>query len=62
MLRDLKNGRYKLLIKNEVALNEEWQNQQDINNYLKEIMQQTQHDFPLLKNQVQKILLTLQNS
>lgn len=62
MLQDLKNGRYKLFIKNEMALNEEWENQQHMNNNLMEIMQQTEHDFPLLKNQVRKILLTLQTS
>ncbi|XP_011497396.1 PREDICTED: coiled-coil domain-containing protein 40 isoform X2 [Ceratosolen solmsi marchali] len=62
MLRDLKNGQYKLLIKNETLLNEEWQNQQSLNNQLKDIMQQTEHDFPLLQNETRKILLTLQSS
>ncbi|XP_016844861.1 coiled-coil domain-containing protein 40-like isoform X2 [Nasonia vitripennis] len=62
MLQDMKNGRYKPVIKNEMALNEEWQNQQDVNNHLKIIMQQTEHDFPLLKNHIRKILLTLQTS
>lgn len=62
MLQDVKNGRYKSVIKNEMTLNEEWNNQQDLNNHLKTIMQQTEHDFPLLKNQIRKILLTLQTS
>lgn len=62
MLRDLKTGRYRLLIKNEVAVNEEWQKQQDTNGYLKQIMEQTEHDFPLLKNEIRKILLTLDTS
>ncbi|KAJ8683178.1 hypothetical protein QAD02_018970 [Eretmocerus hayati] len=61
MLQDLKNGKYKPILKNEMTLNEEWRNQQDLNNNLKEVMQQTQHDFPLLNCQVKKILLTLQN-
>ncbi|XP_014210588.1 coiled-coil domain-containing protein 40, partial [Copidosoma floridanum] len=58
MLRDLKNGHYKSLIKNEAILSEESQNQQNINKQLNEIMQRTEHDFPLLKNQIRKILLT----
>ncbi|XP_058799375.1 coiled-coil domain-containing protein 40 [Phymastichus coffea] len=62
MLRDLKNGCYKLLIKNEIAVNDEWQKQQEINGSLQQIMKQTEHDFPLLKNEIRKILLTLETS
>lgn len=60
MLRDLKNGRYKLQLKNEMAVTEEWQNQEDLNNNLKEIMAQTEHDFPLLKTEIKKIKLSLE--
>ncbi|XP_014234800.1 coiled-coil domain-containing protein 40 [Trichogramma pretiosum] len=60
MLRELKDGCYKSVIKSEMVLDEEWRNQLNLNKNLNEIMEQTQHDFPLLKNQVRKILLTLE--
>jgi hypothetical protein len=62
MLRDLKNGQYKLLIKNKTLLDDAWTRQNDLNNNLKDIMQQTEHDFPLLQHEIRKILLTLQIS
>lgn len=61
MLRDLKNGKYKPHLKNEIAVTEEWQNQRDLNSNLKEIMSQTEHDFPLLKNEIKKIKLSLES-
>lgn len=60
MLQDIKSGRYKILFKNEAAINEEFQNEQILHDYLKYVMERTSQDFPLLKNNIQKILLTLE--
>lgn len=62
MLQDIKSGRYKMVFKSEVVLNEELQNEQILRNYLKHVMERTSQDFPLLKNNIQKILLTLEIS
>ncbi|KAG5322340.1 CCD40 protein, partial [Pseudoatta argentina] len=62
MLQDIKSGRYKMLFKNEATLNEEFQNEQILRDYLKHVMKRTNQDFPLLKNDIQKILLTLEIS
>lgn len=51
-----------MLFKSESALNGELLKQRVMNADLKEIMEQTQNDFPLLKNAIRKILLTLQTS
>ncbi|XP_012273583.1 coiled-coil domain-containing protein 40 [Orussus abietinus] len=60
MLQDVKDGRYRMLFKSEGALNEELEKQRIMNADLTEIMEQTQKDFPLLKNSIRPILLTLQ--
>jgi len=60
MLQDIKGGRYKMLFKSEAALSEEFQNEQILRDYLKHVMEKTNQDFPLLKNSIQKILLTLE--
>ncbi|XP_014468728.1 PREDICTED: coiled-coil domain-containing protein 40-like [Dinoponera quadriceps] len=60
MLQDIRSGRYKMLFKSEVTLNEEFQNEQILHDYLKNVMERTSQDFPLLKNNIRKILLTLE--
>lgn len=60
MLQDIKSGRYKMLFKSEATLNEEFQNEQILREYLKHVMERTNQDFPSLKNNIQKILLTLE--
>ncbi|KAL6427867.1 hypothetical protein ACFW04_008362 [Cataglyphis niger] len=60
MLEDIKSGRYKMIFKSETAINEEFQNEQILHDYLKHVMEKTSQDFPLLKNNIQKILLTLE--
>lgn len=60
MLQDIKNSRYKMLFKSEAVLNEEFQNEQILRDYLKHVMERTSQDFPLLKNNIKKILLTLE--
>lgn len=60
MLQDIKSGRYKMLFKSEAVLNEEFQNEQILRDYLKHVMERASQDFPLLKNDIQKILLTLE--
>ncbi|XP_036138462.1 coiled-coil domain-containing protein 40 isoform X2 [Monomorium pharaonis] len=60
MLQDIKSGRYKMIFKSEATLNEEFQNEQILRDYLKHVMERTSQDFPLLKNNIQKILLTLE--
>lgn len=60
MLQDIKSGRYKMFFKSEATLNEEFQNEQILRDYLKHVMERTGQDFPLLKNNIQKILLTLE--
>lgn len=62
MLQDIKSGRYKMLFKSEVTLSEESQNEQILRDYLKHVMERTNQDFPLLKNDIQKIFLTLEVS
>jgi len=42
--------------KNKVALNEEFQHEQILYNYLKYVMERTSQDFPLLKNNIQKYI------
>lgn len=49
-----------MLFKSEVAISEEFQNEQILHDYLKHVMERTSQDFPLLKNNIQKILLTLE--
>lgn len=60
MYQDVHSGRYKMLYKSESLLNAELLKQRVMNADLKEIMEQAQSDFPLLKNATRKILLTLQ--
>ncbi|KYN01618.1 Coiled-coil domain-containing protein 40, partial [Cyphomyrmex costatus] len=60
MLQDIKSGRYKMIFKGEATLSEEFQNEQILRDYLKHVMERTSQDFPLLKNNIQKILLTLE--
>lgn len=60
MLQDMRNGRYRLSIKNENALNDELENQENLNSHLKEIMLQTRDDFPPYNYEIRKILLTLE--
>ncbi|KYN30494.1 Coiled-coil domain-containing protein 40 [Trachymyrmex septentrionalis] len=62
MLQDIKSSRYKMLFKSEATLNEEFQNEQILRDYLKHVMERTNQDFPLLKNDIQKIFLTLEIS
>lgn len=62
MLQDVKNGKYKMVFKSEFALCEEIKNQRILNDNLKDIMIQTNHDFPLLKQYIRKILLTLEST
>ncbi|XP_015177941.1 PREDICTED: coiled-coil domain-containing protein 40 isoform X2 [Polistes dominula] len=60
LLQDIKSGRYKMLFKNEALLNDELQNERILHSYLVDVMEQTKLDFPLLKNSIHKIILTLQ--
>ncbi|XP_015595584.1 coiled-coil domain-containing protein 40 [Cephus cinctus] len=60
MLESVRDGRYKILFKSESALNEELQKQRIMNFELKAIMEQTKQDFPLLKDSIDTILLTLE--
>ncbi|XP_043504867.1 coiled-coil domain-containing protein 40 isoform X1 [Polistes fuscatus] len=60
LLQDIKSGRYKMLFKNEALLNDELQNERILHSYLVHVMEQTKQDFPLLKNSIHKIILTLQ--
>ncbi|XP_018059753.1 PREDICTED: coiled-coil domain-containing protein 40 [Atta colombica] len=62
MLQDIKSGRYKMLFKSEATLSEEFQKEQILRDYLKHVMERTNQDFPLLKIDIQKILLTLEIS
>ncbi|KAI4501390.1 hypothetical protein M0802_003267 [Mischocyttarus mexicanus] len=60
LLQDVKSGCYKMLFKNEALLNDELQNERILHSYLVHVMEQTKQDFPLLKNSIHKIILTLQ--
>ncbi|EZA53658.1 Coiled-coil domain-containing protein [Ooceraea biroi] len=59
MLQDIKSGRYRMIFKSDATLSEEFQNEEILRDYLKNVMERTRQDFPLLQNSVQKILLTL---
>ncbi|XP_034939627.1 coiled-coil domain-containing protein 40 [Chelonus insularis] len=60
LLQKVRDGKYKMFYKSETILNEEFEKQKVLNNDLIEIMEQTSRDFPHLKENVRKILLTLQ--
>ncbi|XP_046470092.1 coiled-coil domain-containing protein 40 isoform X1 [Neodiprion pinetum] len=60
MYQDVHSGRHKMLHKSESLLDAELLKQRVMNADLKEILEQTQSDFPLLKDVTRKILLTLQ--
>lgn len=47
------------MFKNDEALNEELQKQRELNFNLKEIMNQSEENFPMLKNNIYKIRETL---
>ncbi|XP_012268541.2 coiled-coil domain-containing protein 40 [Athalia rosae] len=60
MYQEMQSGSHKMLYKSESLLNAEFSKQRIMNSDLREIIEQTQNDFPLLNNATRKILLTLQ--
>lgn len=60
MLQDVKDRRYKMLFKSELSLNDELQKQRAMSVDLKEVMEETRRDFPLLKDSIQKIILGME--
>lgn len=62
LLQKVRDGKYKSIFKSEAALADEMEKQRTLNTDLTEIMEQTNSDFPLLKDDIKKILLTLQIS
>lgn len=60
MLQDVKEGRYKMLFKSEMSLNDELQKQRTISLNLKEVMEEARRDFPLLKDSIRKIILGME--
>ncbi|XP_076390320.1 lethal (2) 41Ab isoform X2 [Megachile rotundata] len=59
-LYDIKNGTYKMMFKNECIIEENLRNEHINREYLKYVLQKTDHDFPTMKDNIGKILLTLQ--
>ncbi|KAK9304280.1 hypothetical protein QLX08_004277 [Tetragonisca angustula] len=59
-LYDIKNGIYKMIYKNENIIEENLQREYNCREYLKCTLEKTDHDFPMLKNGIKKVLLTLQ--
>ncbi|KAK0173731.1 hypothetical protein PV328_006882 [Microctonus aethiopoides] len=62
LLQSVRDGKYKIICKSVVALNDSIEYQKTLNSNLIEIMEQVNKDFPLIKDNVKKILLTLQPS
>lgn len=62
LLQKVREGKYKMFHKSEAILNDELERQRILNCDLIEIMEQTSRDFPHLKDDIKKILLTLQLS
>ncbi|XP_057323316.1 coiled-coil domain-containing protein 40-like [Microplitis mediator] len=62
LLQKVREGKYKMFHKSEAALNDELERQKILNGNLIEIMEQTSVDFPHLKEDIKKILLTIQLS
>ncbi|XP_015108461.2 coiled-coil domain-containing protein 40 [Diachasma alloeum] len=62
MLQKVRDGQYKMLFKSETALNDELEKQRATNIQLSEIMEETNRDFPHLKEDIRKIILTIQAS
>lgn len=62
MLQKVRDGKYKMLFKSETALNDELEKQRNTNIQLSEIMEETNRDFPHLKEDIRKIILTVQAS
>ncbi|CAD6201324.1 GSCOCG00000125001-RA-CDS [Cotesia congregata] len=62
LLQKVREGKYKMFHKSEAILNDELERQRILNGDLIEIMEQTSRDFPHLKDDIKKILLTLQLS
>ncbi|XP_076235044.1 lethal (2) 41Ab [Calliopsis andreniformis] len=58
-LNDIKNGTYKMIYKNESLIEETLQMERTYREYLRDVMEKTDHDFPMLQTNVRKILLTL---
>lgn len=59
-LQNIKSGKYKSFYKSGTSLIDEMYKQRLTNQQLKEIMNQTNDDFPLLKHEIRKILLSLE--
>ncbi|XP_033205654.1 lethal (2) 41Ab isoform X1 [Bombus vancouverensis nearcticus] len=59
-LYDIKNGIYKMIYKNENIIEENLQKEHYCREYLKCTLERTDHDFPMLKNRIKKVLVTLQ--
>ncbi|KAH0540643.1 coiled-coil domain-containing protein 40-like [Cotesia glomerata] len=62
LLQKVREGKYKMFHKSEAILNDELERQRILNGDLIEIMEQTSRDFPHLKDDIKKILRTLQLS
>ncbi|XP_011298593.1 coiled-coil domain-containing protein 40 [Fopius arisanus] len=60
MLQNVRDGKYKMLFKSETTLNDELEKQRTMNVQLSEIMEETNRDFPHLKEDIRKIILTVQ--
>lgn len=48
-----------MIYKNESSIEENLQTETTYRQYLKDVMEKVDHDFPMLQTNVQKILLTL---
>ena len=62
MMQDVKDGRYKMLFKSEMSLNDELHKQRAISADLKDVMEETRRDFPLLKDSIRKIILGMETT
>ncbi|XP_034191697.2 lethal (2) 41Ab [Osmia lignaria lignaria] len=59
-LHDIKNGTYRMIYKGECIIEENLQKEHSYREYLKYVLQKTDNDFPMMKDNMRKILLTLQ--
>lgn len=58
-LHDVKTGTYKMVYKNEDTIEENLKMEHSYRQCLKHVLERTNHDFPMLQSNLQKILVTL---
>lgn len=59
-LYDIKGGIYKMIYKSENTIKESLEKEHSCQEYIKYVLEKIDYDFPMLRNNIKRILLTLQ--